>query len=195
MDRGSEFKAEVADVLKNEYGFVRKMITARNPQANAMIERAHQTIHTMLRTKHIREKADLDPDFGWKGMLSSVRHAMHATAHTTLRATPAQLVFGRDALLNVSFEANWQHIKDRKQKLILQNNQRENATRIPHEYQLGDRVMLKLPHNRKHGSDQNAGPYAVTQINDNGTVRLRQVAKRGAVSQTWNIRNLYPHED
>ena len=38
--------------------------------------------------------------------------------HTTLQATPAQLVFGRDAILNVKFEADWNLIKQRKQTLI-----------------------------------------------------------------------------
>ena len=63
---------------------------------------------------------------------------MNSTVHTTLRATPTQLVFGRDAMLNVSFQANWECIKDRKQKLILQNNKQENAKRLPHTYKVGD---------------------------------------------------------
>ena len=196
MDRGSEFKGEVQDLLKNEYGFARKMITTRNPQANAMVERAHQTMHNMVRSIGIKKKEDLDEDFGWRGILAAVRHAMHATVHTTMRATPSQLVFARDALLNVSFEADWQYIKERKQKLIIQNNKRENATRIPHQYQVGGRVMVRLEPNRKHGTDRNAGPYTVTHIYDNGTVRLSQAANNGgAVSQTWNIRNLTPCKD
>jgi hypothetical protein len=42
--------------------------------------------------------------------------------HTTLRAKPTQVVLGRDAILNVSFEADWQYIKEHKQRLIVQNN-------------------------------------------------------------------------
>jgi len=59
---------------------------------------------------------------------------MNSTVHTTSRATPSQLAFGHDELLNLSFEACWQHIEDRKQKLITQNNKRENATQIPHQH-------------------------------------------------------------
>ena len=40
-----------------------------------------------------------------------------------------QLVFGRDAVLNNQFEADWKYIRDRKRKLIEQNNTRENAKR------------------------------------------------------------------
>ena len=32
MDRGSEFKAEFSDLLRNEYGIRRKPITMRNPR-------------------------------------------------------------------------------------------------------------------------------------------------------------------
>jgi len=35
----------------------------------------------------------------------------------------------------------------------------------------------------------------ITQVNDNGSVKLIKVADNngGAVSQTWNIRNVEPH--
>jgi hypothetical protein len=55
-----------------------------------------------------------------------------------------QSVFGRDALLNMVFEANWKYIKDNKQKIINANNKRENARHIQHEYKAGD---TKLPKN------------------------------------------------
>ena len=102
-------------------------------------------------------------------------------------------MFGRDAILNVSFQADWNYIKERKQRLILQNNKRENATRKDHVYTVGDHVMISQDTNRKHGSDPYKGPYTVTQINDNGPVQLTKAATNGgAVSQTWNIRNIYP---
>ena len=192
MDRGKEFMAEVRDTLKNEYGISRKVITTRNPQANSIVERVHQVLHNMIRTIGIRDSRDLS-DYGWTGVLSAVRQAMRSVVHTTMRATPTQLVFGRDALLNVSFEADWQYIKDRKQKLILQNNKRENATRIPHRYSAGDRVMVRRDPNRKHGSNQFKGPYTVTNVYDNGTVKLtRATPAGGAVFETWNIRNIDP---
>jgi hypothetical protein len=59
--------------------------------------------------------------------------AMRATYHTTMQATPTQLVFGRDHMLNTKFEANWTYICERKQQIIRQNNIKENAKRIPHQ--------------------------------------------------------------
>ena len=196
MDRGREFAAEVSTLLKSDYGFKKKLISTRNPQANAIVERVHQTVHNMIRTFQIRDKDDIDPEWNFEGVLSAVRSAINHTVHTTLRATPSQLVFGRDAILNVQFQADWQYIKDRKQKLIMQNNKRENATRKEHHCAVNDRVMIRQDPNRKHGSDPYKGPYRVIQVNDNGTLKLRRDADNGgAVSQTWNIRNVCPIKD
>jgi hypothetical protein len=116
----------------------------------------------MIRSAQIRDKRDLDEAFGFKGILASCRKAMNSTVHTTSRATPTQLVFGRDAMLNASFQADWEFIKERKQKLIIQNNKRENAKRTPHTYQVGDRVVIKAGAKRKHGHDPYLGPMRVT---------------------------------
>ena len=119
-----------------------------------------------------------------------------STVHTTNQATPAQLVFGRDAILNVNFEANWQYIKDRKQRLIQQNAARENATRKAHAYNVGDKVLVLHNPHRKYGEDVYKGPYEIVQINDNGTVKLTQgTPNGGAVYETWNVRNITPHKD
>ena len=192
MDRGREFAAEVAAALKNEFGIEKKIITTRNPQANSIIEQIHQVVGDMLRTRDIRGKDDLDKDFRWKGVLSAVRQAVRCIVHTTTRATPTQLVFGRDALLNVSFEADWQYIKERKQHRILQNNKKENAKRNDHTYHPGDEVMVREDPHRKLEGARFSGPYTVTQVNDNGTVQLSKATRRGAVLQTWNIRNVKP---
>ena len=47
---------------------------------------------------------------------------MQSTVHTTLGAMSMQLVFGRDVILNIPQEANWQLIKNRKQELDCKND-------------------------------------------------------------------------
>ena len=101
-------------------------------------------------------------------------------------------MFGHDALLNTSFLADWHYIKERKQNLILQNNKRENKTRIDHTYAVGDQVMVAADPDRKLEGARFVGPYTVSQVYDNGTAKLTKATTRGAVSQTWNIRNLRP---
>ena len=45
---------------------------------------------------------------------SQAAFALRSTYHTTLRATPGQLVFGRDMILNVQYQSDWTAIKSRK---------------------------------------------------------------------------------
>ena len=142
LDRGTEFMAEVKKLLRDDYDIIRRPITTRNPQANAILERAHQTIGNILRTFRIN-KTELDLVSPWNGILSAVIFAMRSTVHTTLQATPMQLVFGRDAILNISHEANWQLIKKLKQQKIKENNERKNRKRVNHTYKIGDPVLIK----------------------------------------------------
>lgn len=197
VDRGREFMGECLKMLKRDYNLVRKPITTRNPQANAILERSHQTVGNLLRTHQLHtDKGDgLSFDERLKGVLAAVQFAMRATVHTTTRATPMQLVFSRDAILNTRFEADWQYIKDRKQHVINQNNKRENAKRTPHTYHVDDLVKVRQDPNTKYGSDPWKGPYRIMQLYDNGTARLEQTTARGGVvQQTWNLRNLAPYE-
>ena len=68
-----------------------------------------------------------------------------------------QLVFGRYAILNIKHVANWEHIRHRKQLLINNNNMRENMQRNNHQYNIGDKILVKRKKNSKtririHGS-------------------------------------------
>ena len=49
-------------------------------------------------------------------IINAAMFAIRATYHTTLKATPMQLVFGRDSILNIQFQADWKRIKDQKTK-------------------------------------------------------------------------------
>ena len=109
--------AEFTTMIINDYGIKKRPISTRNPQANAIVERIHQTIGNVLRTFEV-QKDELDEDDPWSGILAATMFATRATVHTTLQKTPMQLVFGRDAILNIAHDACWNLIKDRKQKLI-----------------------------------------------------------------------------
>ena len=117
--------------------------------------------------------------------------AVRATFHTTTQATPSQLVFGRDAILNVQFEANWNFIRMRKQRIIQKNNQKENSKRTPHVYQIGDKVLYRQDQRNKFGMNPWEGPYDILQVYDNGTVAF----KRGAVIDKVNLRLIKPFKD
>jgi hypothetical protein len=51
LDRANEFMAEFSKMTMKDYGVKKKPITKCNPQANAIVERVHQTIGgNMIRT-------------------------------------------------------------------------------------------------------------------------------------------------
>ena len=115
LDNGKEFMKEFAETIKSDYGIKMRHITKRNPQANSMVERCHQTIGNVIRT-FTDDFGELDKQQPWQGIIAAVKFACHATIHTTLNALPTQLVFERDAILNSRYETNWEVVRDRNQK-------------------------------------------------------------------------------
>ena len=61
------------------YGIKRKPITKRNPQANAILERVHQTLGNIIRTMNTDH---LDEDDPWGGVLAAAMFALRATYHS-----------------------------------------------------------------------------------------------------------------
>ena len=86
-------------MLINYYGITVKPITSSNPQANAMLERVHQTIGIILRTFKVQNMV-LDDENPWDGVLASTIFALRATVHTSTHYIPTQLIFGRDSIIN-----------------------------------------------------------------------------------------------
>ena len=116
--------AEFATMIKEDYNVKRKLITTRNPASNAIIERVHQTIGNMICSFQVQD-IEVTDEFSWTGILQAVSFAIRSTVHTTLQATPMQLVFGRDAILPVRHVADWKYIHSRKQASINKNNLKE----------------------------------------------------------------------
>ena len=54
-----------------------------------------------------------------------------------------ELVFGRDAILNIKHVANWENIWQRKQLRINHNNKQENMRRGDYQYKVGDNILVK----------------------------------------------------
>ena len=96
-----------------------------------------------------------------------------------------QLVFGRDAILNIPYSVKWETIKERKQQKIKENNIKAKKKRRSHTYNINDQVLVKTHQDHKYDLLWN-GPYAIIQTNNNGTVQVLM----GSVSDTINIRNI-----
>ena len=187
-DGGSEFKSVFKQTIEN-YGLTPAVTTAYNPQANGIIERVHQVVANALRTFALEEQ-ELNEKDPWTPFLQATCFAVRSTYHTTLGATPAQLVFQRDMLLPIPFTPDWERIQQKRQEEINRNNQRDNKKRIAHVYREGDKVLKARAGILPKLSSKRDGPYDVVRVHDNGTLTIR----RGAISERVNLRRVIPFE-
>ena len=186
-DNGSEFKKNFQPLLK-DFAVKATCTSIKNPQANAILERVHQVVGSMLKTKDL-VNIEFDELDMWSPILASVAYAIRCSHHSTLNATPGQLVFGRDMLLDLKFEPNYEKMWAQKQKRIQYDNIRENSKRAAHDYKVDEYVyILKDGQYCKLEGDKQ-GPFQITEVFSNGTVRLQ----KGVVSERLNIRRLTPH--
>ena len=68
------------------------------------------------------DNLQLDENDPFGEILARVGWAVRSTYHTSLRATPGQLVFGWDMLFDIDFTADWHDITTRRQHKIDKNN-------------------------------------------------------------------------
>jgi hypothetical protein len=120
FENGSEFKSVFKAMCDNLVNRCRPT-TSYNPQGNSIIERIHHVIGNMLRAFELEERK-LDPEDPWNEFLQACVFGISSTFHTTLQASTVQLVFGRDMIHDVSFQANWDRTKNNKQKFIASSN-------------------------------------------------------------------------
>ena len=186
-DNGSEFKLHF-ESLCDSYGLKRKPTTIKNPQANAVLERIHAVLGDMMRTSSLDNSDTATPQMVDE-FLTNVAWAIRSTYHTVLRTTPGAAVFGRDMLFDIPYSADWTDIGRRRQELVNQNNDRENKRRIDFDYAVGQKVLLNKDGILRKAQDKNDGPYVITQVHTNGTVRIQ----RGTMTERLNIRRLSPY--
>ena len=188
FNNGLEFKQDFIPLVKDID--IKPVLTLiKNPQANAPIERVHQVLNHIFLTKNLNSQIFdyIDP---WGEILNSIAWVVWASHHTTLDKTPAQLMFGRDMIFNLSTVIDWRAITLHKQKQVDRDNLRENARRITHDYTEQDKVYVPCDGiNRKLDYRKKKGPYTITQIYTNGTVWIQQ----GNVNARINIRRLEPY--
>jgi len=189
-DNGSEFKKDFKALLKS-YSIKRKPTTIKNPQANAIVERIHGVLGDMMRTSGINNLETVDASL-IDEFLTNAAWAIRSTHHSVLQATPGQAIFGRDMLFDIPYLCDWSEIGSRRQQLVDRSNARENKKRVPYDYTVGQKAMIIKATDGSHlpkPEDVHEGPYEVTQVFTNGTVRLQ----RGAVNERLNVRRLTPY--
>ena len=107
--------------------------------------------------------------------------------HTTWKANPAQLVFGRDIILNNTLIWNWEDIRKRKQDIIDKNTQNENKISNPHSNGIHDKVLVRDKKAKKY-EDPQKGLYPITKFWPNRIVIMSQ----GIIRERMNVRWIKP---
>jgi len=92
-------------------------------------------------------------------------------------------------IFNIKHLANWHEMTNRKQEDVNKNTLRENKNRIDYDYKVGDKVFVTIKDIQGKLDNPKDGPYPITQIFTNGTVRIQ----KGIVNERINIRRLEPY--
>ena len=190
-DNGGEFLGWQFQQLLDILAIRSVPTTSRNPQANAICERMHQTAGNILRTlvhtdpPRTVAQAKLLVDEA----LAQAQLALRAVISTPLQASPGSLVFGRDMFLDVPFIANWQWIQGRRQQLVDEALRRQNSRRRHYDY-IVDQQVLKDVHQPTKIGIRRTGPYRITQVHTNGNVTIEL---RPGITERINIRRISPY--
>ena len=187
-DNGSEFKLHF-ETLCDSYGLKRKPTSIKNPQANAILERVHQVVMSMIRTAEL-DMADSVAPNDVDVVLTNASWAIRSTYHTVLKASPGAAIFGRDMLFDIPFIADWRKIGDYRQRQTDLNTLRENEKRIDYDYKVGDKILVRKDGIlRKTESRWVNEPWTIVSVHTNGTIRVT----RGNKSERLNIRRVKPY--
>ena len=142
----------------------------------------------MIKSKNV-QTLNLQVEDPWTSLLASVAYAIRSTYHTTLQATPAQLVFQRDMVYPIQYIVEWDLLRKRKQELIQKNNVRENSRRIDYDYREGQKILIMNTDIQRKLDNPTKGPYKIVQVHTNGNVSIL----RGAVIERINIWCIKPY--
>lgn len=112
LDNGSELKLDFLQLLQ-DYGIKAVTTSVKNPQSSSILGHVHQVIHNMVRTQEVK-KIIFDAFKPWSQILAQAAFAIRTAYHRILEASPAQLVYHRDMILNIAHYADWAAITAQK---------------------------------------------------------------------------------
>ncbi|GJV34267.1 putative reverse transcriptase domain-containing protein [Tanacetum coccineum] len=122
-DRDSHFTLIFWQSLQKALGIQLDMSTTYHPQTDGQSERTIQTLEDMLRA------CVIDFGKGWDRHLPLVEFSYNNSYHTSIKAAPFEALYGR---------------KNHMQAACDRQKSYADKTRRPFEFEVGDKVMLKL---------------------------------------------------
>jgi transposase InsO family protein len=191
FDQGTEFTGyEFQDMLERNY-IEKRVTTVKNPQANAICERMHQSVGNSLRTLrnwHPPLENLIPAQQLVDNALANAMYATRASYNGSLKTTPGALAFHRDMVMNIPLLADLTLIQQNRQQMIDQRLIQSNRKRFAYNYQPNQEV-LKLTYNPKKLEPRAEGPFRILAVHTNGTVTL-QVTQ--FTTERISIRNIKP---
>ena len=182
-DQGREFDNSLLHELQTVFGYRKTRTCAYHPQANAVVERVHRQLHTMLAMYSNITQDD------WAEHLALIQLAHNTAFHKTISQTPHYLLFGRQAVLPIDIimgvppqnvpqapleftkqtSANLQlayELARRTMSEKVQADSDRNSTLSFPRFKVGDRVLIHRPHTPADGPNAKLvqpwrGPYIV----------------------------------
>ncbi|GKB87819.1 hypothetical protein Tco_0960091 [Tanacetum coccineum] len=208
-DRDSKFTSHFWQSLNKALGAQMDMSTAYHPQTDGQSERIIQTLKDMLRA------CVIDFGKGWDRHLPLVEFSYTNSYHTSIKAAPFEALYGRkcrspicwaevgDAQLTGSkffHETTKKIIQIKKRIQAARDRQKSYADkrRKPLEFEVGDKVMLKVsPWKRvirfgKRGklNPHYIGPFQIIAKVGTLAYRLKLPEQLSRVHSTFHVSNL-----
>ncbi|GJV07904.1 putative reverse transcriptase domain-containing protein [Tanacetum coccineum] len=208
-DRDPRFSSNFWRSLQNALGTNLDMSTAYHPQTDGQSERTIQTLEDMLRA------CAIDFGKGWVNHLPLVEFSYNNSYHASIKAAPFEALYGRKCRSPVCWtevgEAQIlgpELIQETTEKIV-QIKQRMQAARDrqksyadlkrkPMEFQVGDKVMLKVSPWKgvvrfgKRGklNPRYVGPFKVLKRVGDVSYKLELPEELSRVHNTFHVSNL-----
>ena len=148
--------------------------TVKNPQANAICERLHQSISNTLRTMlHTYPPNTIDQTNDiMDTCFATAAYASKVAIHHTLNMSPGAVVFQRDMILNIPLITDLFHLHERRQITIDERLRCANLCCRTFDNKPGDQILI-LTNNPTTLHDHGIGPFTITQVHTNGTITFQ----------------------
>ncbi|GJZ99098.1 putative reverse transcriptase domain-containing protein [Tanacetum coccineum] len=178
LDRDARFTSRLWQTFQKALGTRLDMTTAYHPQTDGQSKRTIQTLEDMLRTCVI--------DFGgsWDVHLPLAEFSYNISYHTSIRCASFEALYGRKCRPPVLWAEMGKSYADNRGK--------------PLEFEVGDRVMLKVSpwkgvvHFGKKGklAPRYVGPFEILERIGPVAYRLRLFEELSGVHDTFHVSNL-----